>query len=96
MDYKVKLIKCNNRDVLRFYLTKEYDIDLNSDDQEKIKELFYELILLSFENEILFDLDSSEHDKDLFYDISFDYLKKLEEDLKTIRSEIPEELKDEE
>ena len=92
MEYKVELLKVNNRDVLRFCLKNNYDIDLNSEEQKEIKNLFYELISISFKNEISFKLDSSNHEHDLFYDISVDYLKKLEEDLKTIKTQIPDEL----
>ena len=94
MEYNVKLLKENNRDILRFSLNGTHDIDLNSEDQEGIKSLFYELISLSFENDITFKLDSSEHEQDLFFDISNDYLKKLEAELKNIKSQIPNELKE--
>lgn len=92
MGYKVELIKENNRDILRFHLKNDYDIDLNSEEQKQIKELFYELISLSFEKEIIFELNSEGHGQDLFYDISKDYIGKLEEELKIIRSQIPDEL----
>ena len=94
MEFKVELLKENERDILRFNLSKNYDIDLNSEDQNGIKTLFFELISLSFEDDISFCLDSSKHEHDLFYDISVDYLKKLEEELKTIRSQIPDQLND--
>lgn len=95
MGYKVDLLKENDRDILRFHLDKDYDIDLNSEEQSRIKELFYKLISLSFKEDISFSFDSSSHEQDLFYDISEDYIKKLEEELKTIKTQIPEELENE-
>ena len=94
MEFNVELLKENDHDILRFHLGNNHDIDLNSEKQDGIKALFYELISLSFDNEISFSFNSDNHDHDLFYDISVDYLRKLEDELKTIRAQIPEKLTD--
>ncbi len=94
MEYSVFLEKINDRDVLRFDLKddKEYNIDLNSDEQEGLTSLFYRLIELSFTDEVKFVFDYSKHEDDLFKEISEEYLKKLESELKNIKNNIPSEL----
>lgn len=93
MEYNVKLLKENDKDILRFYFDKQYDIDLNSEDQSSIKELFYEIIKLSFENEIILKFNGDEHEQDLFYDVAVDYVEKLNNEIKQIRNDIPADIK---
>lgn len=94
MEYDVYLLKENEKDILRFNLNKRYDIDLNSSDQTSIKDLFYKIIELSFEDEIVFKLNSEKHGQDLFYEVAVDYIEKLNAEVKQIRSETPSKLKE--
>lgn len=93
MEYKVQLLKENDKDLLRFNLNDVYDIDLNSDDQSSIKNLFYAIIQECIKDEVVFVLNSDSHEKDLFYDVATDYIQKLNDEIKTIRQEIPEDIK---
>lgn len=93
MEYKVQLLKEDDKDLLRFTLDKVYDINLNSDDQNSIKNLFYAIIKEAFKEDVIFVLDSDYHEKDLFFDIANDYIAKLNDEIKTIRQQIPSEIK---
>ncbi len=93
MEYKVKLIKENDDDILRFFLNKEFDINLNSNDQSSIKNLFHEIIKIALDDDLKFNLDTSEHEQDLFYDVAQDYINKLNNEIQTIRKEIPQKIK---
>lgn len=93
MEYKVQLLKEDDKDLLRFTLDKVYDINLNSDDQNSLKNLFYAIIKEAFKEDVIFVLDSDDHEKDLFFDIANDYIAKLNDEIKTIRQQIPNEIK---
>ena len=93
MEYKVQLLKEDDKDLLRFTLDKTYDINLNSDDQNSIKNLFYAIIKEAFKEDIKFVLDSDDHERDLFFDIANDYIAKLNDEIIIIRQQIPNEIK---
>ena len=93
MEYKVQLLKEHDKDLLRFTLDKTYDINLNSDDQNSIKNLFYAIIKEAFKEDIKFVLDSDDHERDLFFDIANDYIAKLNDEIIIIRQQIPNEIK---
>ena len=97
MEFSVKLLlNDDKKDILRFILgDKDYetiDIDLNSEDQTSLENLFYEIIKRCFDDNISFKLDSDEHEKDLIYDVAVDYIAKLNEEITKIRSAIPTEI----
>ena len=94
MDCRVLLMVEDGCDVLRFVLDEDYDINLNSDDQTQIKKLFYKLISIAMNEDVNFLLNSDNHEKDIFYDIAVDYLKKLQSELGDIRTQIPSDLND--
>lgn len=84
----------SNRDVLVFKCNKgDKIIDLNSDNQDDLQDLFYELIKTALEYDVSFSLDKDGYEDILFKEISEEYLKKLENEISEIRKSIPEELK---
>lgn len=96
MEYKAYLMKNENeRDVLKFDFgsSKSYEIDLNSEDQNSIQQLFYKIIELAMFDKVSFSLDSTSHDKDLFYEVAADYIQKLNNEIEVIRQQIPNEIK---
>lgn len=84
------------RDVLVFtFEDGNKIIDLNSDKQENLVELFYKIIELAISGEILFSLNKDDYEDQLFIEIAEDYLKKLETEISEIRTNLPEELEKE-
>lgn len=96
MEYKVYLKKNGQgRDILLFDFGEDdkFEVDLNSEDQNAIQNLFYKITELTFTDSITFSLNSDEHDKDLFYEVADDYITKLNAEITTIRQQIPQEIK---
>ena len=96
MEYKVYLKKSDQEgDILLFDFGEndKFEVDLNSDDQNAIQNLFYKIIELAFSDSITFSLNSDGHDKDLFYEVADDYITKLNAEIATIRQQIPQEIK---
>lgn len=93
--YKVSLEKINEKDCLKFIMEKEeFIIDLNSDEQSKLREFFYKTLEILFCEKIEFELVIVDgYNELLFIDIAKDYIKKLNEEISNIYNSIPEELK---
>lgn len=93
----VQLKEENKRDILIFNinsnLTKK--IDLNDKNQTYLRELFYDIINQAFEEDFEFVLEvDSEYKKNLYIEISEEYIKQLNSELKKIIQDIPTELKE--
>ena len=85
----------SNRDVLIFKCSSgDKIIDLNSDNQEQLQDLFYDLIKTALKQDISFSLDKEGYEDILFSEISEEYLKKLESEISEIRESAPDELKE--
>lgn len=85
----------SNRDVLIFKCrSADKIIDLNSDNQEQLQDLFYDLIKTALKQDIFFSLDKEGYEDILFSEISEEYLKKLESEISEIRESAPDELKE--
>ena len=90
--YKVDLIKEEN-DYLVFNTNNySYKINLNSDKQNELRNLFYQIIKLTFNEEPEFVLseESKNYYNKLFLEISEEYLKDLNEEIKTIIQNKPD------
>ena len=90
--YKVDLIKEEN-DYLVFNINNySYKINLNSDKQNELRNLFYQIIKLTFNEEPEFVLseESKNYYNKLFLEISEEYLKDLNEEIKTIIQNKPD------
>ncbi len=84
--YKVKLIKDEN-DYLEFNIDNfNYRINLNSEEQNSLRKLFYQIIELTFKEEPEFILseESKNYENKLFLEISEEYLKDLNNEIKSI------------
>lgn len=101
MNYKeldVILKQYDDNDCLEFSIDEEIVyINLNSDNQTNLRNLFYKLISKLINEPIQFKLKIEDEEKynenDLFREISEEYLKKLNEEMITIYGNIPDELK---
>lgn len=91
--YSVKLYKNNiDRDVLFFSIgDKEFEIDLNSDEQTILRDLFYEVIKKCFSEKPKFELvyDEMVYTNKLFIEISNEYLQHLNSEIDVIINDIP-------
>ena len=84
--YEVKLIKEQN-DYLEFNIDNfKYRINLNSEEQNDLRKLFYQIIKLTFtvEPEFILSEESKNYENRLFLEISEEYLKDLNNEIKTI------------
>lgn len=84
--YEVKLIKDQN-DYLEFNIDNfKYRINLNSEEQNDLRKLFYQIIKLTFtvEPEFILSEESKNYENRLFLEISEEYLKDLNNEIKTI------------
>lgn len=92
----VQLKEENGEDVLEFNINSDLtkQIDLNNKDQTGLRELFYDVINQAFEEEFQFILNvNPNYKKTLYIEISEEYIKQLNSELKKIIQDIPEELK---
>ncbi|HPM10764.1 MAG TPA: hypothetical protein PK941_10005 [Paludibacter sp.] len=90
------LKKLDGKDVLSFQISesKKDVIDLNSDDQTHLKELFYDLIQLLFTDDITLSLDFDEgyDQNNIFANVAKEYLKALGDEIKTVKQNLPQKL----
>lgn len=88
------LKKVDEKDCLSFKFNddKSIDIDLNSDDQAKLKELFYELIQRQFNDNIIISLTfGNDYDQNnIFANIAREYIQALNTELQTVKSSLPQ------
>lgn len=100
MENKEVLLKEENKkDVLEFKINPNLtvQIDLNSKDQTYLRELFYHIISQSFIEEFEFSLSvEPNYKKNLYIEISQEYITQLNLELRKIIQDIPEELKNNE
>lgn len=95
MAYNVELKKMGEKNYLAFNIDgKQLNIDLNSDEQSNLRNLFYEIIKKLFTEKVEFVLQVQEDYKEnLYVDIAEDYIKKLNDEIEKVYNNIPEELK---
>lgn len=95
MAYNVELKKMGENNYLAFNIDgKQLNIDLNSDEQSNLRNLFYEIIKKLFTEKVEFVLQVQEDYKEnLYVDIAEDYIKKLNDEIEKVYNNIPEELK---
>ncbi len=95
-EIKVLLCKQENKDCLIFNITEteKICIDLNSDDQANLKKLFYDLIKIMFDTNIILELDYEEgYDKsNIFANIADEYINALKAELITVRGILPKKI----
>lgn len=88
------LKKAYGKDILSFQVndSKSIDINLNSDDQQQLKELFFELIKLLFLNDIIFELSYEDgyDQNNIFSNVAVEYIKELSEEIKTVKKNLPQ------
>lgn len=95
MAYNVELKKKDEKNYLAFNIDgKQLNIDLNSEEQSNLRNLFYEIIKKLFTKKVEFELQVQEDYKEVLYiDIAKDYIKKLNDEIEKVYNNIPEELK---
>lgn len=95
MAYNVELKKMGEKNYLVFNIDgKQLNIDLNSEEQSNLRNLFYEIIKKLFTEKVEFELQVQEDYKEVLYiDIAKDYIKKLNDEIEKVYNNIPEELK---
>jgi hypothetical protein len=91
-EYNVVLEENAGQNVLHFNLnSKEYIIDLNSEKQSDLRTVFYEIIKLTFTEvpEFKIKYDPALYNKQLFIDISTEYVKQLNAEILKIIEQKP-------
>lgn len=87
------LRKINGFDYLSFKISdaKVIDINLNSDDQSQLKELFFEIINDLFNDNISLSLEYEVgyDQSNIFSDVAKEYLIALNEEIKTVKQTLP-------
>lgn len=84
----VRLLEENGKDYIRFFLEDEKykDIDLNSNDQSSLRDLYKDLINMSFKHSLNLKLEFEvEYDKILFKEIATEFINDLKGELDKIR-----------
>ena len=88
------LNKVDDRDCLSFRIngSKTIIVDLNSDDQTHLKELFFALLQELFEDDITLNLEFEDgYDQtNIFANIAREYIKALNEEVKTVKQSLPQ------
>lgn len=90
-EISTRLVKENDKAFLVFeFPGNEQRIDLNSDDQSGLRNLFYFIINELFKEKIIFTEPMCDSDFDimLFKDVAKDYITKLNEEIDSIHAEI--------
>ena len=85
--YKVELRKIGECDCMVFaFSDKDFLINLNSEDQSKLKDLFFAIIRLTFNEQPVFELskESQSYPTGLFVEIAKDYLHDLNTEIEKI------------
>lgn len=97
MDTKKIRSKLENRDGSNYLVflfdNDELIIDLNSDNQESLNNLFYKMMHELFNGLFEIEKPTEEYVPKLFADIANDYIDKLNKELKQIWEKLPPELK---
>ena len=94
---RVVLLEDEGVDYLDFMIegsSNSYKVNLNSEDSQKeVKRLFSELLrkLIETDLELLLEVDDS-YSKNLFKEISEEYIKDLNNEIKQVRQEILNEI----
>jgi predicted transcriptional regulator len=88
---EVHLTKIESRDTLIFNVEKPIYIDMNSDDQSYLRDIFYELLLEIYEKEVDLKLIVDPDYSDQFYkEVAEEYIKHLNAEIKKIQDDIAE------
>lgn len=89
-----RLEKVEGKDCIIFsFENEELIIDLNSDNQDSLKHLFYNMIHELFNGLFEIEKPKSSYEPKLFLDIANDYIDKLTNELEEIWKKLPSELK---
>jgi hypothetical protein len=87
------LKKVEEKDVLSFKISNEktIEIEMNSDDQAHLKELFFALIHDLFSNDITLSLSFEDgYDRNnIFSEVASEYLKALGDEIRTVKQNLP-------
>ena len=87
---EVKLIKSKGSELLRFGFDSPLEIDLLSSNAQNLKEFFQKILEDVFKED--FELEFiSEHENDLYSEVSKKYIALLDAEIKTINSLVPKE-----
>ena len=92
---KVKLFEEENNSYLEFNInnTCKMKINLNSDDQTDLRNLFYSIIEQATKEDFNFELEVLEgYNKTLYKEISEEYIRQLNQELLKIKQEMPKDL----
>lgn len=88
------LMKIEGKDCLSFQVSesKKIIVDLNSDDQVHLKELFFDLIQDLFENNIVLSLafEDGYDQNNVFASVATEYIRALGEEIKTVKQSLPQ------
>lgn len=91
----VRLYKKGGVDWLEFCTTPAHSLNLNKDDQEKLKGLFCDLIKKMKDNNITLELEiAKDYDNSLMKEVAADYIKDLNEELKSARTDFLNDIGD--
>lgn len=87
MDRMVILCEKEGNDILEFELKKgNKEININSEDQNGLRSLFYSIISEAMEEEFSYSLNVQEgYEKQLYIEIATEYLNQLNTELNEIR-----------
>lgn len=89
-----RLEKAEGKDCIIFsFKNEDLIIDLNSDNQDSLKHLFYSMIHELFNGLFEIEKPKSSYEPKLFLDIANDYIDKLNIELEEIWKKLPSELK---
>lgn len=87
---EVKLLKSEGSELLKFGFEPSLEIELLSNDAQKLKDFFQSILEKLFSDE--FELKFlPEHENDLYTEVSRKYVELLDTEIKTIRTLIPKE-----
>lgn len=89
LEIEVHLINDGVNDELVFQLNPSLKIDLNSEDQSQLRNVFYEIIKLLFSSDVEFVFKDVNSGKPLYIEISQQYIKHLNEEVTKIRENLP-------
>ena len=97
MENKIVTLKeTDGLDILEFDINDGtvLTININSNDQKDLRKLFYQVIKEAMKAEFQFELKVEDgYKKQLYIEVSTEYIKQLNAELSKIIEDIPEELK---
>jgi len=93
---KVELLEDNKKDILRFHVDNDYDINLDSSkSQEQLKRVFSILLEKLVQIDIELELCVNDrYSKALYKEVCSEYIKDLNKEIKKVRSELIVDYKD--